>query len=63
MYIYIYICIYIYIYIRITQHESMVGWVGVFMLFETESLYVGLDALWLRVFDYIHQSDHTVQMC
>ena len=28
----------------ITQHESMVGWVGVFMLSETVGVYVGLDA-------------------
>ena len=32
------------IYIYITQHESMVGWVGVFMLSETVGVYVGLDA-------------------
>ena len=28
----------------LTQHESMVGWVGVFMLSETVGVYVGLDA-------------------
>ena len=29
---------------KITQHESMVGWVGVFMLSQTVGVYVGLDA-------------------